>query len=116
MTKCDIKEAKRFISYMLEYLSYGYIEFDGGEWHVYTPRSSFIISFSKKGYSIWREAEDGQFFKQETLDSLTFALFRCYFRDYCKEHNIKVNAELYDSFYKQYMAYLIVKRIEGMVI
>lgn len=116
MTKCDIKEAKRFISYMLEYLSYGYIEFDGDRWYVYTPRSSFIISFSKKGYSIWREAEDGQFFKQETLDSLTFALFRCYFRDYCKEHNIKANAELYDSFYNQYMAYLVLKRIEGMVI
>ena len=38
------------------------------------------------------------------------------YEKFCKEHNIKVNAELYDSFYKQYMAYLIVKRIERMVI
>ena len=111
-----IKEAKEFASYMIQYHDYGRIEWDGNKWYITTPKSSFQITKSKKGYIIWRETADGIFFKQEELDSLTFALFRCYFRDYCKEHNIKVNAELYDSFYKQYMAYLIVKRIERMVI
>ena len=111
-----IKEAKEFASYMIQYHDYGRIEWDGNKWYITTPKSSFQIIKSKKVYTIWREVANGIFFKQEELDNLTFALFRCYFRDYCKEHNIKVNAELYDSFYKQYMAYLIVKRIEGMVI
>ena len=53
---------------------------------------------------------------KEELDSLTFALFRCYFRDYCKENGLKANAKLYTSFFFFFMAYLIVKRIEGMVI
>ena len=111
-----IKEAKEFASYMIQYHGYGRIEWDGNKWYITTPKSSFQIIKSKKVYAIWREVANGIFFKQEELDNLTFALFRCYFRDYCKEHNIKVNAELYDSFYKQYMAYLIVKRIERMVI
>ena len=113
------KEAKEFASYMIEYHDYdgyGRIEGYGGKWYIYTPKSSFQITKYKRGYIIWRETTDGVFSKQEELDSLTFALFRCYFRDYCKENGLKANIKLYASFYKQFCSYLILKAIERMEI
>jgi len=111
-----IKEAKEFASYMIKYHDYGCIEWDGSKWYITTPKSSFQITKYKNVYIIWREAADGIFFKQEELDSLTFALFRCYFRDYCKENGLKANTKLYTSFYKQFYSYLILKAIDRMEI
>lgn len=111
-----IKEAKEFASYMIQYHDYGRIDWDGSKWYITTPKSSFQIIKSKKGYAIWREVTNGIFFKQEELGNLTFALFRCYFRDYCKENGLKANAKLYTSFYKQFNSYLILKAIERMEI
>lgn len=111
-----IKEAKEFASYMIQYYDYGRIDWDESKWYITTPKSSFQITKSKKGYIIWRKTANGIFFKQEELDSLTLALFRCYFRDYCKENNLKANVKLYTSFYKQFNSYLILKAIERMEI
>lgn len=111
-----IKEAKEFASYMTQYHDYGRIEWDGSKWDIFTPKSFFQITKHKNAYIIWREMTDGVFSKQEELDSLTFALFRCYFRDYCKENDLKANTKLYASFYKQFYSYLILKAIERMEI
>lgn len=111
-----IKEAKEFASYMIQYYDYGRIEWDGNKWYITTPKSSFQIIKNKKVYIIWREVANGIFFKQEELGNLTFALFRCYFRDYCKENGLKANVKLYTSFYKQFNSYLILKAIERMEI
>lgn len=116
MNKKDCKEAKKFVWYMIEYHNYGHIDFDGGRWHIYTPNSYFQITSHNDKFIIWRESDDGKFYKQEYLDSLTFALFRCYFRDFCKDNNLKANEKLYNSFYQQFNSYLILKAIERLEI
>ena len=113
----NIKEVKEFISYMVQYHSYGRIDYDEewNNWYVYTPNSSFQITSTSEGkFIIWREAADGKFFKQETNDSITFSLFRCYFRDFGKENNLKINTQSYKSFYQQFISYLILKAIERL--
>ena len=115
----DIEEVKEFISYMLQYYNYGHIDYDEewGKWYVYTPNSTFQITQTSEGkFVIWREAVDGRYFKQEINDTITFSLFRCYFRDFCKTNKFRANQQLFDSFYQQFSSYLILKAIERMEI
>lgn len=117
--KYHIKEVKEFISYMIQYLDYGRIDFDEewNKWYIYTPNSSFRVTQTNEGkFIVWREAEDGKFFKQEINDSITFSLFRCYFRDFCKEHKMRANLQTFTSFYRQFNSYLILKAVERMEI
>ena len=112
------KEVNEFIYYMLQYLDYGRIDYDPSwnEWYIFTPKSYHKIVRSNKGYTIFRQMDNGRFSKQETTELLTYALFKSYFRDYIKGKEIKLNPKTFASFYQQFNSYLILKAIERMEI
>lgn len=108
---------EEFANYMMLCDSIGRLELNktGDVWFVSVGGNCYQIRRDKGGrYGIWKQNNNGLYFKQEKVDTVEFGLFRCYYRDLYKAKGRKTNTKTFEEFYRRFCFYLTLKHIKEM--